>query len=209
MNSEKRLMGLTTISVVTNLIMGLYKIGISILSNSVLIFIYSFYNFGVMIIKITFMKNYKKESEKYYLVGLIVVITSICYIFYSVKMLMGGLNPNYHEYMAIAIAAVTFWDIGMAICGIVKARKKNDIKLESLKLTSLASSLISLNLTQIAIFSFKGKNYNYVYNGAMGIGLGLIAMCIGIYMIFYIKKNIKKEKLYLESEENKNESSNL
>lgn len=209
MNSEKRLLGTTAISAGVSLILGIYKIVLSILTNSILIFIYSFYNFGSMIIKITFMKNYKKENEKYYFVGLIVVITSICYIFYSIKMLRGELNPNYHEYLAIGIAAVTFWDIGMAIYGIVKARKKKDIKLESLKLTSLASSLISLNLTQIAIFSFKGKNDDYFYNGLMGIGLALIAMCIGIYMIFYIKKNLKKENYYLESEEFENESSNL
>ena len=47
----------------------------------------------------------------------------------------------------------------------MNARKKKDIKLESLKLTSLASSLISLNLTQIAIFSFKGASNVNMYNG--------------------------------------------
>lgn len=112
-------------------------------------------------------------------------------------MLRGELNPNYHEYLAIGIAAVTFWDIGMAIYGIVKARKKKDIKLESLKLTSLASSLISLNLTQIAIFSFKTVKDAYFYNGVMGIGLALIAMCIGIYMVFYIKKSINTKSFTL------------
>lgn len=173
MNSEKRLLGTTAISVGVNFIMGIYKIGLAIFTNSVLIFIYSFYNFGTMILKATFIKNYKKESEKYYLVGLIVVITSICYMFYSVKMIRGELNPNYHEYLAIGIAAVTFWDIGMAI------------------------------------FSSKGINDQYFYNGMMGIGIALIAMCIGIYMIFYIKKNLKKEKYYLESEKIENEGSNL
>ena len=43
----------------------------------------------------------------------------------------------------------------------------------------------------------------------MGIGLALIAMCIGIYMVFYIKKNLKKENDDLESEEIENESSDL
>lgn len=197
MNSEKRLLGTTAISAGVSLILGIYKIVLSILTNSILIFIYSFYNFGLMIIKASFIKNYKKESEKYYLVGFIVIITSICYIFYSIKMLRGELNPNYHEYLAIGIAAVTFWDIGMAIYGIVKARKKKDIKLESLKLTSLTSSLISLNLTQIAIFSFKTVKDAYFYNGVMGIGLALIAMCIGIYMVFYIKKSINTKSFTL------------
>ena len=67
MNSEKRLLGTTAISVGVNFIMGIYKIGLAIFTNSVLIFIYSFYNFGTMILKATFIKNYKKESEKYYL----------------------------------------------------------------------------------------------------------------------------------------------
>lgn len=201
MNYEKRLLGTTAISAGISLMLGIYKIILSVLTNSILIFIYSFYNFGSMIIKITFMKNYKKENEKYYFVGLIVVITSICYIFYSIKMLRGELNPNYHEYLAIGIAAVTFWDIGVAIYGIIKARKQKNIKIESLKLTSLASSLISLNLTQIAIFSFEKIDNAYFYNGLMGIGLAIIAMCIGVYMIFYIKKNIKKEDVYLESNE--------
>lgn len=85
MNSEKRLLGTTAISAGVSLILGIYKIVLSILTNSILIFIYSFYNFGLMIIKASFIKNYKKESEKYYLVGFIVIITSICYIFYSIK----------------------------------------------------------------------------------------------------------------------------
>ena len=43
MNSEKRLMKITTISAIISLIIGVYKIILSILGNSVLIFIYSFY----------------------------------------------------------------------------------------------------------------------------------------------------------------------
>lgn len=189
MSYDKRLISFSFLSIVLNVIMGIYKIGLAIVSNSVLIFIYAFYNIGAIISKTIFIRNYKKENEKFYLMGVIVVVTSICYMLYSVKMLIGELSFNYHEYIAIGIAAVTFWDIGMATYGIVKAKKRKDIQVESIKLTKLASSFISLNLTQIALLSAINEFDAHIYNGIMGIGVGIISMCIGIYMIYYIRKN--------------------
>jgi amino acid transporter len=139
------------------------------------------------------MKNIKKDYDKFYLVGAIVVASSVCFIINSIRTIYLKRSPKYNMVLALAIAAVTFLEICIAIGGIISARKRNDLKIESLKLVSLANSLISLTLVQTAILSFTTKGNMSLYNGISGIVFGSCATLIGFYMIFYIKKNTKKK----------------
>ena len=47
-------------------------------------------------------------------------------------------------YVAIGIATLAFYNITMAIIGVVKAKKRKDIKNQTIKFTNLASSFISM-----------------------------------------------------------------
>lgn len=56
-----------------------------------------------------------------------------------------------------------------------------------LKTISLATSLISLVLTQSAILSFADKFYNNSPSGILGAIMGAVAVLLGVYLLFRIK----------------------
>lgn len=181
------------VSLYNGAIMGIMKILLGIISGSISLFISSFYNIGISLAKkTTFRKNVKHTYENFYLVGIIILVSSIFYIFYSYHVFYFGSNSKYHMYIAILIATITFTDITLALIGTIKAKKKKDLQTETVKLINLATSLISLSLTQTAILSFTVQEDMSKYNGIGGMIFGICAGLIGIYMIirvFKVRKN--------------------
>lgn len=191
---RKKIIMLTRSSIVWNVIMALYKISLAYMSSSVLILLYAFYDISLIITKTTFVKKLKDESEGYYIVGLIVVISSILYIIYSIRALISHTIVQYDLYLSIGITFVTFFGLIWSLIGIKKARKRMDLEDETAKLISLASWLISLSLTPTAILSFtKYQNISAV-TGIAGIIFGTLSSLVGIYMMFYIRFNINVNK---------------
>ena len=181
-------------SICLNLLMATYKIWLAIALRSELLFIYAFYNLGIVMSKTTFLANVKHNKDKYYLVGITVSISSLCFIIYSIKLMVTGANRTYDTYMSVLMTVAVLLEMAISIYGVISARKKNNIKVETIKLTSLASNVISLSLTQTAVFSFITHIDASKYNGITGVVFGLIATIIGIYMIIYIRKNTQVEE---------------
>lgn len=178
-----------------NTINYLLKIVLAVIAKSLLLFIYSFYNISINLAKRTSLRehiNYKYEN--YYFCGIIVLISSIVYIIYSNYIYVYGSNIKYSMYTGIGIATLAFYNITIAIIGIVKAKKDKNLTMETIKLTNLASSLISMSLTQTAILSFTNAEDMSRYNGIGGIFFGILSMIIGIYMIIYTIKVKSSEK---------------
>ena len=167
----------------SNIILFIFKIILFLLTKSFYFIISSFYNICVALAK----KNVYLKKENYKRVGIYLVLASIWFIFYSVWIILFHKTSSYHMYVGIAIAAVTFADIGISIYGIVKS--KNDKQNKVLKKVNLATALISLELTQTAILSFTNFGVdNSFYNGIVGIGVGFLSLMIGI-LILYEKDN--------------------
>lgn len=187
---RKRLIFFTGSSIAWNIIIALYKISLVVTSHSILILLYAFYNISLVITHTSLIRRIKSESEKYYIVGFIVVAASISYIAYSIRILFGDPSSMYYNlYSAIGIAVVTFFDLVMSIIGIRNARKNMNIEEETSKLINLATSLISISVTQGAILTFMQHEKISLHTGIGGIIFGTLAMIVGIYMIFYIKKH--------------------
>ena len=180
-----------------SLAMGILKIIIAIITKSIGLFISSFYNFLISITKRNAF-NKKEESifEKYIRIGILIIITSVLFIIYSISVIKLHTNSSYHMYIAIFIAAVTFTDITLATIGIIKAKRKKDLKTEMLKCINLSTALISLVLTQKAILSFTNKGQDMSnWNGICGIFAGSLVCIIGMYMVVNgTIKRINKEK---------------
>ena len=86
-------------------------------------------------------------------------------------------------YIGIGIAAVTTYEIVVAICGILKAKKRKDVYTEMLRYINLASALISVSLTQTAILSFTNEGD---MSRAYAIGdaiFGFLALLVGVGML--------------------------
>lgn len=187
---RKKIIFFTRSSMAWNVIMALYKVSLAYMSHSMLLLLYAFYDVSLIITKTTFIKKLKDESEKYYIVGLIVMASSIWYMVYSIRILVSGSPIKYNLYLSIAITIITFIDITWALIGIKNARIRMNLEEETSKLISLATSLISLSLTPTAILSFTKINDISIYMGILGIIFGALSALIGVYMMFYIKYSI-------------------
>ena len=169
-----------------NAIVGLFKIVLAIISKSLLLFIYSFYNVSMSIAKRTSVREKQNHKyENFYFCGIIVVISSISYILYSDYIYFNGSNSKYNLYVSIGIATLAFYHITMAIIGLVNAKRRKDLQTKTINLTNLASAFISMSMTQTALLSSKVNEDMSKYNAIGGIGFGILALIVGIYMIIY------------------------
>ena len=169
-----------------NAIVGLFKIVLAIISNSLLLFIYSFYNVSMSIAKRTSVREKQNHKyENFYLCGIIVLISSISYILYSDYIYFNGSNSRYNLYVSIGIATFAFYHITMAIIGLVNARRRKNLQTKTINLTNLASAFISMSMTQTALLSSKVNEDMSKYNAIGGIVFGILALIVGIYMIIY------------------------
>lgn len=170
----------------SNAIVGIFKIILAIISNSLLLFIYSFYNVSMSIAKRTSVREKQNyEYENFYFCGIIVLVSSISYILYSDYIYFNGSNSKYNLYVSIGIATLAFYHITMAIVGLIKAKKIKDLKTKTINLTNLASSFISMSMTQTALLSVSLTEDMSKYNAIEGIIFGMLALVVGIYMIIY------------------------
>lgn len=162
-----------------NLFIFIAKILLFFITKSLLFLISSLYNLciGIAKKKIYFDKNN-------ILVGYLISIASISFISYSIIIIVLHKNAYYDLYTAITIATITFYEIGYSIYGIIKSIKKNNYQNQLLMLVNLATSLISLELTQTALLSFQLNNLDTsLYNGIIGIIVGVSSLIIGIIII--------------------------
>lgn len=173
-----------------NLLVALYKISLAYMSHSILLLVYAMYDISLIITKTTFIIKLKDESNKYYIVGLIVMGSSIWYMLYSIRILIVGSPIQYNLYVSIAITVITFFNLVLAVVGIRHARIRMNLEEETSKLISLANSLISLSLIPTAILSFTRIDNISFYMGILGIIFGALSALIGVYMMFYIKFSI-------------------
>lgn len=169
-----------------NLFLFMFKIILFLLTKSLFFIISALYNLCIGFAK---LKVYSK-NENYWSVGLFIIFSSICFILYSIWTIIAKRIVNYDLYTGIFIATVTFFDIGYSIYGIIKESKNNHVQNKLLKLINLATALVSLELTQSALLSFTMINAdNSLYNGLIGIIVGICSLLIGIFIII---KSIKK-----------------
>lgn len=169
-----------------NAIVGLFKIVLAIISKSLLLFIYSFYNVSMSIAKRTSVREKQNHKyENFYFCGIIVVISSISYILYSDYIYFNGSNSKYNLYVSIGIATLAFYHITMAIIGLVNSKRRKNLQTKTINLTNLASAFISMSMTQTALLSSKVNEDMSKYNAIGGIGFGILALIVGIYMIIY------------------------
>lgn len=190
---------MTHISVAFNFTLAVSKIGLGIAALSFFPIVSAFYNMGFGIAKYSAVREHqrisivaKKECERlhaelkcYHLIGIMVFVSSLIFTCYSSRLFLYKENFNtYNNVVAIGIATVTFTEIGLAIKGILNARKNDELITEAIKFVNLASALISLVLTQTALMSFAQKGeLNTMHIGISGLLFGIISAIIGLNMM--------------------------
>ncbi|MDL2213964.1 hypothetical protein LJB76_00210 [Clostridia bacterium OttesenSCG-928-O13] len=181
----------TGAAVAGNVFVGLGKLALGIFSLSLFTCVSALYTFGMVVAKCCALagifksKNPEEQYRYYTLSGIILIITSLLYMGYSVRLFFCPATGTYHMFVALAIAAFTFTEIAINIRGVVVERHNRAPLVHALKMLSLASSLICLSLTQAAILSFASSEVDThpAANGLIGLFTGGLAAGLGVYMV--------------------------
>lgn len=124
--------------------------------------------------------------------GILLILLGIMYFFVSVYMYYKGTNTTMHEYLTYLVALNAFWSISWAIYGMAKYKRKSSPILKSVKITNFANALTSIVLTQVVLLDTYASEYHLAeVNGYTGMGVSIIIIIMGLYMIINIKKDIK------------------
>lgn len=110
----------------------------------------------------------------------------------AVIMLVSGEGgKSYPGLMIYAVAAYTFYKLGMAIRNLVRSRKEKSLLLVTLRNISYADALVSLLSLQTALFAAFGQDSGELVplmNALTGAGVCLMILGLGIYMVWKSKK---------------------
>ena len=113
------------------------------------------------------------------------------------------------EVLAIASAAYTFYKVIFAAVGFVKVRRLHDPLLQAFRNINLADaavSLLSLQVTLVAVFSQGEGESMKPLNAAMGFFVCLLTIALGVWMIAEagVRLRTLKEEGDVEKEEEEN-----
>ena len=142
----------------------------------------------------TTSEKVKKEIgyKNYLHNGILLIILGIMYFFVSVYMYYKGTNTTMHEYLTYLVALNAFWQVGWAISGMIKYKKDDNPIIKSVKITNFANALTSIVLTQVVLLDTYSSEYDLAnVNGYTGMGVSLIIMGMGLFMIINIQKNLE------------------
>lgn len=214
--SISRTLHLTGLSGAGNILLAIFKILSGILSVSLFTCVNGFYTLGMVAARYCALAGVirtKEVSEQYRYYrwsGIVLIVASCLYIAYSIRMYFQPSYTVYHPYLAMGIATVTFVEIGINLRGVLIFRKNYFPLLHALKTINLATSLISLVLTQAAILSFTDEVQNPSSNGILGVLMGTCAVLLGVYMLQRMGTDEcrDKETLLLSAEKIENEINN-
>lgn len=187
-----------------NFVVGVGKLILGIISLSLFTCVGALYTFGMVTAKcfalagIVKQDNSKEQYWYYKASGLILIIASLLYIIYSIRLFVNPINTVYDMNVALLIATFTFTELVLNIRGVIIERHNHSPLVHAIKMINLASSLICLVLTQAAILSFADTQFamHASANGLLGIIMGGVACLLGVVMIIRIgviqKRNVGK-----------------
>ena len=133
----------------------------------------------------------KEEYKNYLQNGIMLILLGIMYFFVSSYMYYKGTNTDMHEYITYLVAMIAFYSIGSAIYGMIKYKRNQEPIIKGIKLTNFASALTSIVLTQVVLLDTFSSGYDSTINGYTGMGVSLIIIILGLYMIIGAKKDVK------------------
>ncbi|MBR2846634.1 MAG: hypothetical protein IKC41_07780 [Clostridia bacterium] len=121
-----------------------------------------------------------------------VLAVVLCGIVY---MTIGGDGASeHHEIVMITIALYAFIKITLAITGFIKSRKKHRPYIKTLRSIAFADSVVSiysLQRSMLVSFGEMTKESIVLFNTLSGIGMCIIVIGIGLYLMFGGNKNGK------------------
>lgn len=178
----------TRISVISNIILAIGKIIVGAVTGLYFLCVAGCFNFMMGGAKGTCLyglrKNQKVNRFNNYIGCLLMLAGSIYALYMGKYILFPSESFKFSNTLAIAIAAVAFYEMGVAIYGIMKIREHTTLY-RGIKIINLASSLTAIAFAQVALLSFNDDivNSRSKYNGIMGGIVGALCVVLGLYLI--------------------------
>ncbi len=204
LKKEERVMFFLIFTTIGNIFIALVKLILALILPSLWFFINAIFMIVLSFARFFSIRDYRKTKliddkeeiqkigyKNYLNNGILLIVLGIMYFFVNVYIYYKGTNTTMHEYLTYLVALVAFWSIGSAIYGMIKYKRNHTPILKAVKLTNFANALTSIMLTQIVLLDTYAdvKTYNSnLMNGLTGMGVGIIIIILGLYMIIGINK---------------------
>lgn len=206
-NYGYKTMTVSVISLTVNLAFALFNGVLGALNNSIWFFATSFYYLFLCLLRcfVFFMNlgiNRKTNDEKQILIkklkvfrfcGIGLLISEISLGAIVTLMVLENKPIIYEDITAIALAFFTFYKLTMAIINIFRAKKLQDPIVQAFRnvgLTDAGATLISLQVTLIAVFSTDDNVNPIKFNALTGFVVCILTVVWGIVMIINANKKI-------------------
>ncbi|MBQ8792137.1 MAG: hypothetical protein IJZ62_00760 [Clostridia bacterium] len=175
----------------------------SIITKSYWYFAMSMYYLALSIMKgIVFYYKWKKDNEEgqrktYLFCGIMFIFLMIAFNGLIVLLYKTNMQVNYAGLMIYVVATYTFVRVSMAIYNIFKAKKQDDLYVQSIRNINLASALVSVVMMQVALIqAFSPENSTTIAHALTGGAVGILIFIIGVLMIVKSRryKKVKQEE---------------
>lgn len=134
-----------------------------------------------------------KRAKAYRYCGILFILMTVAFSGIIVLIYTSNMYFEYAGLMIYAVATFTFYKLTLAIINIFKARKQDDLYIQSIRNINLASALISIVVLQVAMFqAFSPKHNTSFANGLTGGAMSIIILTLGVFMIIKANRRLKE-----------------
>ena len=133
-----------------------------------------------------------KKAKAYRFCGIMFIISTIALSGIILLIYTSNMYFEYAGLLIYAAAAFVFYKLTLSIYNIFKARKQDDLYIQSIRNVNLVSAIISVLVLQVAMFqAFSPENNTSFANGLVGAFISLIILSLGIFMIVKANRKIR------------------
>ena len=133
----------------------------------------------------------------YRLCGIALFVLEVALSAAVTLMILSERPTRYSQIMAIATAAYTFYKVIFAVVNLVKVTRLQDPVLQcfrNINLTDAAVSLLSLQVTMVAVFSDGTDGSMWILNAVTGFVVCALTVVIGVLMIARASVKLKRNR---------------
>lgn len=133
-----------------------------------------------------------KQAKTYRWCGFMFIFLTIALSGIIVLIYTSNMYFEYAGLLIYVIATYTFYTLTLSIVNIFKARKQNDLYIQSIRNVNLVTSLVSIVVLQVALFqAFSPESNTSFANGLTGGAVSLVILGLGMFMVIKANKILK------------------
>ena len=143
-------------------------------------------------------KDRFREYLHYRLIAVLLLVLNLALGVICAYVVIENRGFAHHEIVTIAMAAYTFWSLGMAIVSIFRYRRYRSPVLSASKHISLASALVSMLSLETAMFASFGADSDpslrFWITACSGAAIFITILALAVYMLYLARDELNKMK---------------